>query len=218
MNGPHDMGGFAGFGRVEPEAAEPVFHEPWEARSFALVLAMGMTGAWNIDAARHARERLPPLTYWSSSYYEMRHHALARQLMEAGLVTAREERSGRVEAPPRPLARVPRAAEIPAILASGGPADRPAVKPRAFAPGERVRTLNINPAGHTRLPRYARGREGQIVAVHGVHVFPDASAMGQGDDPQWLYTVRFTARELWGKETPDTVQIDLFEPYLEAAS
>ena len=102
MNGPHDMGGFAGFGRVEPEAAEPVFHEPWEARSFALVLAMGMTGAWNIDAARYARERLAPLTYWSSSYYEMRHHALVDQLTALGLVTAAEEHAGRSEWPPLP--------------------------------------------------------------------------------------------------------------------
>jgi nitrile hydratase len=218
MNGPHDMGGFAGFGRVVPEAGEPMFHEPWEARSFALVLAMGMTGTWNIDAARYARECLPPMTYWSSSYYEMRHYALVDQLKALGLITAPEERSGRAEAAPRPLARVPRAADIPAILAAGGAADRPPVTAQAFALGDRVRTRIINPGGHTRLPRYARGREGEIVAVHGAHVFPDSSAMGEGENPQWLYTVRFTARELWGKETPDTVHLDLFEPYLEAVS
>ena len=105
---------------------------------------------------------------------------------------------------------------IPGILGSGGPSTRPSNKPQGFAIGHKVRARNITPPGHTRLPRYARGRLGEIVAVHGTHVFPDSSAQGLGDDPQWLYTVRFTARELWGKDTSDTVCIDLWEPYLEA--
>jgi nitrile hydratase beta subunit len=216
MNGPHDMGGFTGFGPVKPEADEPVWHEDWEPRAFALVLAMGMTGSWNIDEARHARERLPALTYWRSSYYEMRHYALLLQLIELGLVTAMEEGQGCMSVPPRLVKRVAKAEMIPAILAAGGPADRPSNRPQGFAPGDHVRTRNINPLGHTRLPRYARGKAGEIVAVHGTHVFPDSNAHGLGEDPHWLYTVRFTARELWGKDTRDTVMIDLWEPYLEA--
>jgi len=209
------MGGFTGFGPVKPEPDEPVWHDGWEPRAFALVLAMGMTGSWNIDEARHARERLPAMLYWRSSYYEMRHYALVLQLIELGLVTAIEEQQGRMDVPPKPVRRVAKAEMIPAILAAGGPADRPSNRPQGFAVGDKVRTLNIHPRGHTRLPRYARGHAGEIVAVHGTHVFPDSNAQGLGEDPQWLYTVRFTARELWGKDTNDAVCIDLWEPYLE---
>ena len=135
MNGPHDMGGFTGFGPVKAEADEPVWHSAWEPRAFALVLAMGMTGSWNIDEARHARERLPALQYWPASYYEMRHYALILQLIELGLITAMEEEQGRMAVPPKPVKRVARAEMIPGILASGGPADRPSNRPQGFAVG-----------------------------------------------------------------------------------
>lgn len=216
MNGPHDMGGFTGFGPVMPEPDEPVFHHGWEPRAFAMVLGMSMTGSWNIDTARRWREQLPAPTYWGSSYYELRHYALIDQMIALGLITAEEEASGHMAQPPKPVRRVPAAAMIPGILGSGGPSTRPSNLPQGFAAGDKVRTRNIQPAGHTRLPRYARGRAGEIVAVHGTHVFPDSSAHGLGDDPQWLYTVRFTARELWGKDARDAVCIDLWEPYLEA--
>lgn len=216
MNGPHDMGGFTGFGAVRPEADEQVWHAEWEPRAFALVLAMGMTGSWNIDQARHARERLPSLSYWRASYYEMRHDALVEQLIELGLVTEEEEKAGQMAVPPLPVKRVAKAQDIPAILDAGGPASRPSNRPQGFALGDKIRARNISPEGHTRLPRYARGRVGEIVAVHGTHVFPDSNAHGMGEDPQWLYTVRFSARELWGKDSRDSVMIDLWEPYLEA--
>lgn len=216
MNGPHDMGGFTGFGPVAPEADEPVWHAAWEPRAFALVLAMGMGGRWNIDEARHAREKLGALQYWGSSYYEMRHYAMVLQLIELGLITAIEEEQGRMSVPPGSVRRVATAEMIPAILATGGPSTRASNRPQGFAPGDKVRARNINPDGHTRLPRYARGKMGEVVAVHGTHVFPDSNAHGLGEDPQWLYTVRFTAKELWGKDTKDAVCIDLWEPYLEA--
>jgi nitrile hydratase len=216
MNGPHDMGGFAGFGPIQAEADEPVWHAGWEPRAFALVLAMGMTGCWNIDEARHARERLPALQYWRSSYYEMRHYALLLQLIELGLITAMEEAEGKMSVPPLAVKRVATAEMIPAILAAGGPTDRPSRQPQGFRPGDKVRARNINPDGHTRLPRYARGKRGEVVMVHGTHVFPDSSAHGGGENPQWLYTVRFSARELWGKDANESVCIDLWEPYLEA--
>jgi nitrile hydratase beta subunit len=217
MNGPHDMGGFAGFGPINAEADEPVFHEDWEPKAFALVLAMGMTGAWNIDIARHARERLPALTYWPASYYEMRFYALILQLLEQGLITAAENASGSMSAPPRSLPRVPKAAMIPGILAGGGPSSRPSRAASRFAIGDKVRTQNTNSEGHTRLPRYARGKSGEVVSEHGAHVFPDSSAHRLGDNPQWLYTVRFTAKELWGRANNDQVMLDLWEPYLEPA-
>lgn len=215
MNGPHDMGGFTGFGPVVPEVDEPVWHAPWEGRALALTLAMGMTGQWTIDAARHARERLPALRYWRSSYHAMRHDALVLQLVERGLVTGDEVAQGRMSAPPRPVARVATAAMIPAILAAGGPSARATDRPQAFAPGDAVRVRNVTPDGHTRLPRYARGKRGTVVAVHGAHVFPDTNAHERGEDPHWLYSVRFEAQDLWGRPGRDAVMIDLWEPYLE---
>ncbi|MCX7350706.1 MAG: nitrile hydratase subunit beta, partial [Alphaproteobacteria bacterium] len=200
------------------EDDEPVWHDGWEPRAFALVLAMGMTGSWNIDEARHARERLPALQYWRSSYYEMRHYALILQMIELGLVTAMEEEKGRMAVPAKPVKRVAKAEMIPAILASGGPASRPSNRRQGFSIGDKIRTRTINPEGHTRLPRYARGKPGEIITVHGTHVFPDSNAHGHGADPQCLYTVRFTAKDLWGKDTRDAVCIDLWEPYLEATS
>ena len=140
-----------------------------------------------------------------------------KQLLELGMITAEEVQTGKLSAPPRPVKRVAKAHMIPGLLATGGPATRPSNQPQGFKVGDKVRARNINPQGHTRLPRYARGRAGEIVLVHGTHLLPDSSAHGRGDDPQWLYTVRFSAHELWGKESPDYVHLDLWEPYLEPA-
>jgi nitrile hydratase subunit beta len=218
MNGPQDMGGFIGFGPVQPEDNEPVFHSDWERRAFGTGMAMGMTGSWNIDQGRHVRERLDPVQYWSSSYYEYRQYALEKLLVELALITPQELQTGRMSVPPRPVKRVAKPEMVPAMVASGGGAIRQCDKAQKFQAGDKVRAHNINPLGHTRLVRYARGKTGEIIHVHGTHVLPDSSAHGKGDDPQWLYTVRFTAKELWGKDARDTVCIDMWEPYLESAS
>ncbi len=215
MNGPQDMGGQIGFGPVRPETDEPVFHADWERRVLAFTLAMGATGSWNIDASRHAREKIPALNYWSSSYYEIWLEALARLMIEHGLIDPAEVASGRMQAPAKPVKRLLTAEMVPATLAKGGPANRPSNRQNLFSVGDKVRARNIHPEGHTRLPRYARGKAGEIVVAHGTHIFPDSAAHGKGEDPQWLYTVRFSARELWGRESPDHVHIDLWEPYLE---
>ena len=217
MNGPQDMGGQAGFGPIAPELDEPWFHEPWERRAFALFLAMRMTGSWNIDISRHARERLPAMQYWSSSYYENWIAGLVTVMTDAGLVSPDEISSGRASTPAKPVTRVANAAMIPAILQKGGPTNRTSDLKAGFRIGSKIRTRNINTEGHTRLPRYARGKAGEIIAVHGTHVLPDSSAHRLGDNPQWLYTVRFTAKELWGHNNTDSVMLDLWEPYLESA-
>jgi nitrile hydratase len=217
MNGPQDMGGQAGFGPIAPEPNEPWFHEPWERRAFALALAMGMTGSWNIDISRHARERLPAMQYWSSSYYEVWIAGLMTLVTEAGLVSRDEIATGHALTPPKPVTRVATAAMIPAILQKGGSASRKSDLKASFGLGDKIRTRNITTEGHTRLPRYARGKIGEIMHVHGTHVLPDSSAHRLGDNPQWLYTVRFTARELWGHDNKDHVMLDLWEPYLESA-
>jgi nitrile hydratase len=217
MNGGQDAGGMMGFGPVAPEPNEPVFHAEWEKRVFALTLAMGMTGSWNIDISRHARERRPPQEYWSSSYYEIWLKGLERLLADCGLVSREEIASGQMQQPPASLKRRPNAKDVPAILAAGGPSQRQGTIAARFSPGDKVRARNINPTGHTRLPRYMRGHVGTVVAAHGLHVFPDSNALGQGETPQWLYTIAFTARELWGHDNNDSVTADLWESYLEAA-
>jgi nitrile hydratase subunit beta len=197
VNGAHDMGGTQGFGPVVAEVDEPAFHADWERRVFALTIALGASGAWNIDSSRFAREDRPPDEYLDKSYFELWLAGLERLIAE------------------HPPARVLAAADVEATLARGGSASRPAPREARFAVGDRVRTRNTHPRGHTRLPRYARGRIGTVERIHGCHVFPDRNAHFEGEDPQWLYTVRFSARELWGTDVAQSVSIDAFEPYLE---
>jgi nitrile hydratase beta subunit len=219
MNGAHDMGGQHGFGPVEPEPDEPAFHAEWERRAFALTLAMGATGEWNLDASRFARESLPPAEYLTKTYYEIWLAGLERLIAERGLVTEEELAAGEPLTAARPVARTLVEKDVARTLGRGGPTEREAPRSARFAVGERVRARNLHPATHTRLPRYVRGHAGTVVTVHGAHVFPDAHAHGGGEDPQWLYTVRFPARELWGDGADPTVavSVDAFEPYLEPA-
>jgi nitrile hydratase len=219
MNGPHDLGGAHGFGAIVREADEPRFHAPWEQRAFALTLAMGATGAWNLDMSRHARERIPPAEYISASYYEIWLKGLERLLVERELVGAEELRTGGAIAPAKDLPRRPTAEAIPAISAEGAPTERKPAGRALFKVDDLVRARVMHPEGHTRLPRYVRGRTGRIVRRHGAHVFPDSSAHGKGEDPRWLYTVAFAATELWGAQARagDEVLLDLWEPYLERA-
>lgn len=218
MNGPHDLGGAQGFGSVIPEENEPVFHAEWEKRAFALTLAMGATGTWNLDQSRQARESLAPAQYLASSYYEIWFQALANMLRQHGLANDTEIETGKSSGHGESLNRILHSDEVVAALGRGGPVVRPQTKPARFAAGERVVAKRINPTGHTRLPRYARGRVGTISRVHGVHVFADAHAAGKGEDPQWLYSVAFEAKELWGPDTTaSSIHVDLWEPYLEPA-
>jgi nitrile hydratase len=216
MNGPHDMGGVSGFGPVTPEPNEPAFHAEWERRVFAMTLAMGAPGRWNIDESRAARECTPD--YLSKTYFQIWLAGLERLMAERGLVAAAEIDAGHAQGQPRPVARILKAQDVAAALARGGPASRPSTGEPAFAIGQRVRARRIDPPGHTRLPRYVRGHMGTIELSHGRHVFPDAHAAGEGEAPQWLYTVRFDARELWGAlaNPKDSVSVDAWQSYLEA--
>jgi len=219
MNGAHDMGGMQNFGPVEVEPNEPVFHGRWEQRAFALTLAMGATGTWNLDMSRFARESLPPAQYLASSYYQIWFEGLRNLIAETGLASTEEMDSGRMIDPPAPVARVIKADEIGIALKKGAPTLREIEQGPRFKPGDKVRTINSHPAGHTRLPRYMRGHTGEIARHHGAHVFADAHAAGRGEMPQHLYAVRFSARELWGEDAHanDCVHADLWESYLEPA-
>ena len=216
MNGIHDMGGMDGFGPVVPEQNEPVFHADWEGRVYAIAMA-AMGGAQNnSDEFRHAIERIPPARYLASSYYERWLAAVETLLVEHRVVT-REELLAKEDAAIDP-------ALIANAVATRGPApvkEKPGSKPpRArYARGARVRARNLNPSGHTRLPRYVRGKAGVIERDWGVFVFPDTNAHHAGANPQHCYSVSFGARELWGKSAKangrERVYLDLWEDYLE---
>jgi nitrile hydratase beta subunit len=208
MNGVHDMGGMHGLGPVAPDPNEPLFHADWERRVLAMTLAMGAWGRWNIDTSRHARESIQGDRYLAMTYYERWFEGLTKLIDASGLAAE--------NAPAGQGLSVDR---VTVVTKHRSPYTRPETQPPAFAVGDKVRAKTINPLGHTRLPRYARGRVGMIARDHGVHVFPDSNANGKGEDPKRLYSVRFTARELWGEAASerDTVHIDLWEPYLDPA-
>ena len=220
MNGGADLGGMHGFGPVAPEPDEPLFHAPWEARVMAMVVGAGRLGQWNLDQSRFARESLPPPRYQSLPYYAIWKQAFETLLLDRGMVTADELATGEAQTPAPPdLPPALTRDDVASFLRRGGPVDRPAEGDPLFEVGDAVETLNLHPRTHTRLPRYARGRRGRIARVLGHHVFPDTNAKGEGENPQWLYQVRFAARELWGPEADplDTVTLDLWEPYLRVA-
>ncbi len=219
MNGVHDMGGMHGLGPIDPEPDEPLFHQLWEARALALTLAAGAWGRWTLDASRHQREKIPGPDYLRMSYYEKWITGLEGLMLETGLVTAQELASGHpasdaVKASP-PLT----ADRVPLALSAGGPVTRQITAQPRFAVGDAVRARNLNPTGHTRLPRYVRGHVGIVAMSHGAHVFPDTNAHFKGENAHPLYNVRFEARELWGEDASarDAVHVDLWERYLERA-
>jgi len=219
MNGVHDMGGLQGFGPVQPEPNEPVFHADWERQAMGLTVLMGGCGQWNIDQARSTRESLPPALYLSSSYYQIWIEALERLMLARGLVNTDELRVGEMTSPALPV-RVLAADQVDAAMARGTSAERPVRGPARFATGQRVRALQMHPQGHTRLPRYVRGHVGTVQAVRGVHVLPDQHTAHpptlESDQGEWLYTVVFDAQDLWGPQADPTVSVsvDAWESYL----
>lgn len=219
MNGPQDLGGQMGFGPVAPEKDEPYFHAEWEKRALGVTLSAGALGAWNIDESRHARESLHPAIYYSSSYYEIWIRALEVLLKRHGFVSEADLTAGEAVDMAATPKRVLKAGDVPAVLAKGGPCDREVAAPPKFKAGDRVSTKNVNPTGHTRLPRHARNKKGVVEAVRDGFVFPDSNAHGQGENPQWVYTVVFDGRDIWGEDADPTltVSIDAWESYLEPA-
>lgn len=218
MNGVHDMGGMHGMGTVTIERDEPVFHARWEARVYALQRAASFLGRWNTDMSRFARERMPPAAYLAATYYERWLFGLQTLLADQGLVTAQELATGRAATKASETAAL-RASDVASRMRGRASARVVADVPPRFKPGDPVVARRINPIGHTRLPRYVRGRRGAIHIDHGVFTFPDTNAMSRDPKPQHCYSVRFAARELWGPQVAarDSVYLDLFDDYLDAA-
>jgi len=219
MNGIHDLGGMQDMGPIEYEKNEPTFHAPWESRVLAMFIAAGAWRKWNLDAFRHTREVLPPIDYLRVSYYEQWFSGLCDLLVLRGLVTAAELESGVPTAGALKATPPLTPDKIPGTLADRIHAQRDLPGPPRFKAGQQVRARNINPTGHTRLPRYARGKLGTIYLDHGVFVFPDTHAHFRGENPQRVYSVRFAARELWGAQASprDSVYIDMWDDYLDSA-
>ncbi len=211
------MGGMQGFGHVQELTPAPPFGEPWEGKAFAIGALAARIAGTNLHAFRHAIERVPPREYLSG--YWNRWTIGAQTMMEdSGIVTDEEVRAraarlrglGAPEAPPPPVPHKPQ-------MPSGGPGNlRTLEDPPAFAVGDRVRAADLHRSGHTRLPRYVRGRTGTVTALQPGAVFPDTAAHFLGEKPQHCYAVEFDSRELWGQDAePFLLSIDLFEPYLE---
>lgn len=219
MNGAADMGGMHGFGPVEVEDNEPVFHSDWEKKAFALNMAIGVANIWNLDEFRYARESLPPPLYLNMSYYGLWVETLERMMLQYGLATPDEVKDGRAHDMSNRAKQPVTAAQVANMVRCGSPYDRPPPAPAKFKVGDKVRARNIHPKTHTRLPRYVRGHVGEIVRIVGCHVFPDSNAAKRVEDPHWLYTVRFDGREIWGPNAePNTkVGIEAWEPYLDPA-
>jgi len=219
MNGVHDLGGMQDMGPVQPEKNEPVFHESWQGRAYAVTRAMGGWRKWNLDASRYQKEQIAPIDYFRLSYYERWIVALVELMLKNNMVSPTELETGKPD-PGSVKLTPPLTREKVAILTSKGvPASRDVPVAPRFHVGEHVRARNINPVTHTRLVRYARGKVGTVHKDHGVFVFPDTNALFLGEKPQRVYSVRFTARELWGDQAApqDSVYIDMWDDYLEPA-
>ena len=219
MNGVHDMGGMHGMGPIRHEANEPVFHAAWEGRVYAMDRALTAFHKWNVDAWRHDIETLAPAEYLRMSYYEKWLAAMEKRVVQYGLVTAQELEKGQAAAGSAKAVPALTVECVPRNFSRNIPSAKDGRVAALFQTGQRVRARNTHPVGHTRLPRYARGKTGQIVRDHGVYAFPDSSAQTGELRRQHLYSVRFTAVELWGpsRVSRDSVHLDMWDEYLEHA-
>lgn len=221
MKGGHDLGGRQGLGPIspEPESEEPIFHADWERRVFAMTMATGMLGQWNIDESRFARESQHPVDYLKNSYYENWLAGIQNLLIKKGLVTEEELASAVVSQSAAAELRIPNAEDALKIIETGGPTLMPSNAKPAFNVGDAVRAKKIHTQGHSRLPTYAQGSLGVIEENYGCHVYPDKNSLGEHIG-EYLYRVRFSSISLWGSseeknKAKNEVLIDLWQPYLE---
>jgi nitrile hydratase subunit beta len=219
MNGVHDMGGMHGMGAINEDKSEPVFHATWEGRAYGVTRAMGGWRLWNLDATRFQRELIAPVDYFRMSYYERWIAGLVELMLKKDLVTRTEIESGRPDEGAAVRTPTFTADKVAAFISKGAPARRDVPAAASLRVGQRVRARNVNPVGHTRLPRYVRGKVGTVDRDHGIFVFPDTNAHFLGEKPQHVYSVRFDARELWGEQASrrDSVYVDMWDDYLAPA-
>jgi len=219
MNGVHDMGGLECFGPINPDENEPLFHAEWERRVLAMTVCIGAAGEWNLDQSRFSRESIPPVDYLSIGYYRIWLTALEHLLVKHNLVSKEELQQGKPIDASKSVKRVLKADELQSVLRKGAPVERPATQSALFSVGDMVCVNNLHTTEHTRLPGYIRGCVGIVHKVHGCHVFADDHARGMGENPKWLYNVKFKAQTLWGEPRAQAgdVHVDCWEPYLKAS-
>jgi nitrile hydratase beta subunit len=217
VDGIHDLGGMQGFGPVPRD--EAVFHADWERRVFGMFTPLALAAGFPVDAFRHAIERMAPVEYLGTSYYEHWLHAFEVLVVERGLVGADELAAGHARRGEPVAEPALRPEAVPIVVAHGHSCRAEAGRGPRFQVGDDVVARNLHPTGHTRLPRYVRGRRGRVDQLRGSFVFPDTMAHGVGENPQHVYSVRFRASELWGgpPDRGDALYIDLFDDYLDPA-
>ena len=216
MNGAHDLGGKHGFGPIDQSQEENFIHQ-WEETVFGLTLTCGMLGQWNLDQSRSARENTDPAEYLSSTYYEHWLHGLELLLLQKGMITEEELRSGTNAGKTNLQAVTPE--QVTTIISTGAPTQLPQRTPGRFQLNQPVVVNPDNPKHHTRAPSYVKGVRGIITHLHGAHIYADEHAKTGNKVPEHLYSVRFEGTDIWGSaaEPNSCVYVDLFEPYLTAA-
>jgi nitrile hydratase beta subunit len=224
MNGIHDVGGMDGLGKINRVENEPYFYEDWERAAFGLMAGTVGQGLMNLDEFRHGIELMNPVDYLTSGYYAHWIETIERNLVEKGVLDPQEVEKRTQTFLKHPDTQIPNrenpelVTHLQQVIDIGASTHRELSTPAKFQVGDKVKTNNLHPTGHTRLPRYARGKYGVVHAVNGAHVFPDAHAHGKGENPEYLYSIRFEAHELWGEKKSEIVYLDLWESYLELAS
>lgn len=222
MNSIHDIGGMHGIGELPFEDNEPLWHGDWEAKTFGVHILTLMTGFYTADETRHSMERIPALHWLGAPYYEHWLDGTEMLLIEKGLATAEELKAGHARHPLPEWAQAltPIAAEdVPSVATTNHPVTGDLPEPPRFAVGDKVRTRNINPRSHTRLPRYTRGKVGTVAAYYAACLYADGRAQGDMAALSHTYSIRFEGTELWGPDAgvKDALYIDLYETYLEQA-
>ena len=217
MNGVHDMGGMDGMGPIDPRKDDPPFHAYWEARAFAHLLALGALGKWNNDAVRRCFESFAPSDYLRMRYFERWNAGLTKLLIETSVITTEEAASARADSSVAKSTPPLRASDVASMIAKGEPYMRRIASLPRFGVDDLVHSRNVHPTWHTRLPRYARGKNGRIERCHGGFVFPDSNSRFAGEQSQYLYSVGFDAHELWGERgaARTTIYLDIWEEHLE---
>ena len=227
MNGVHDLGGVDGMGSVPIVEDEPVFRADWEKAAFSLFAMSFRAGFFGVDQFRHGIEQMNPVHYLESPYYEhwlhsVEHYGVAKGVIDAEELDRRTEHYLQNPDEPMPVTHDPDLLDfINAAVKHGAPAKRDSDAEPKFNVGDRVTVANDSPYGHTRKARYVRGRTGEIIMAHGTFIYPDTAGNGLGEDPEHVYTVRFTSQELWGPEAADpngSVSFDVWEPYISIAA
>ena len=226
MSGVHDIGGQSGFGPIQGHSkSEPTFHEPWEGRTYGMMLAMGRHGVLEPGGLRPAVEGLDPEDYLSLSYYERWLKTLEKGLLAKGFLTIEELDAKTAALADNPDAEVPRwedppfAERIQGIVYSHNDPHKDVGITPTFKSGDSVTVRDINQIGHSRLPDYLKNKTGTIVQYWGVHHFYDTQPEGVEAPPQPIYNVRFSSDALWGAdaESNSDVYVDMWEGYLAPA-